>query len=184
MRYLFLVFLLLSGVVYAEDFTFFEGTTGTFTVTATDPDGDLLTYSASNLPNRATFENQIFSWKPSYRQAGFYPDIVFTVSDGFLTDTRVVNITVENTNRRPRIDPIVYPPVTLKWDAVVDDALVGYKVYRGIESRVYIVSVDVGNVTSYPLLLLPSGLHYFAVTAYNADGEESAYSDEVTYQVN
>ena len=64
-----------------------------FTVSATDPDGDTLTYSASNLPPGATFDShaQIFSWTP--QTPGTFSGIQFTVSDG-ITDPVMQTITI------------------------------------------------------------------------------------------
>jgi hypothetical protein len=67
---------------------------------ATDPDGDTLTYSASNLPTGATFDpaTRFFSWTPTSAQGGPSPYLVqFTVSDGQLTDTKVASIAVTDT---------------------------------------------------------------------------------------
>ena len=66
-----------------------------FTISATDPEGDQLTYSASNLPEGASFNanNRRFSWTPRYDQAGVYT-VRFEVSDGVLTDEEDVTITV------------------------------------------------------------------------------------------
>lgn len=77
----------------------------TFTISATDGDGDVLTYSATNLPSGATFAPSIrtFVFSPSFTQAGTYSP-TFTVSDGKGgTDTETVSITVANTNRPPTI---------------------------------------------------------------------------------
>ncbi|MEW5802532.1 MAG: MXAN_6640 family putative metalloprotease [bacterium] len=59
-----------------------EGTLLKFTVAAVDPDGDNLTYSASNLPPGADFNPQTgeFSWKPDPDQTGSYT-ITFTATD-------------------------------------------------------------------------------------------------------
>jgi len=67
-----------------------------FTVLATDPDGDPLTYSADNLPSGASFDpgTRTFSWTPSSGQAGTYPNVQFQVSDGALTDSENITITV------------------------------------------------------------------------------------------
>ncbi len=74
----------------------------TFILSATDPDGGTLTYSAVNLPAGATFTpaTKTFSWKPSYTQAGSY-SVTFKVSDGFLTNSKTITITVVNVNRPP-----------------------------------------------------------------------------------
>jgi hypothetical protein len=66
-----------------------------FSIKAIDPDGDALTYSAMGLPSGATFTNKVFSWIPSYDQAGSY-SVTFSVSDGELTDAEKITITVVN----------------------------------------------------------------------------------------
>ncbi len=80
-----------------------EGQTLQFTISASDPDGDPLTYSASNLPSGASFNagTRTFSWTPGYTQAGTYSSVRFQVSDGQDTDQEDITITVSNTNRAP-----------------------------------------------------------------------------------
>lgn len=67
----------------------------TFSVSATDPDGDPVNYSASGLPSGASFSAGTFSWTPSFTQAGTY-SVTFIASDGSLSDTEQVTITVGN----------------------------------------------------------------------------------------
>lgn len=69
-----------------------------FTITASDPDGDSLTYSASNLPTGANFDAvaQTFTWTPGYGAAGNY-NVTFTVTDNgtpIQSDSEQVTITV------------------------------------------------------------------------------------------
>jgi hypothetical protein len=64
----------------------------TFTLQATDPDGDELVFTAKNLPPGAQFNPPSFSWVPT--AAGIWPAITFTVSDGHLKDTKQVIIAV------------------------------------------------------------------------------------------
>lgn len=64
----------------------------TFTLQASDPDGDELVFSARNLPPGAQFSPPSFSWIPA--EAGVWPAISFTVSDGKLKTTRQVIIAV------------------------------------------------------------------------------------------
>ena len=84
-----------------------EGQTLSFTISATD-DGDTLIYTATNLPSGASFDGntQTFSWTPANNQAGTYSNITFQVSDGSLTDSQDVTITVVNTNRAPVLGAI------------------------------------------------------------------------------
>ena len=63
--------------------------------------------------------------------------------------------------------------------------MVGYRVYYGTTSRAYAQSlgagIDVGFQTTYTKSGLASGrVYYFAVTAVDATGNESAYSNEAT----
>jgi hypothetical protein len=72
--------------------------------------------------------------------------------------------------------------VTLAWDPNSEPDLGGYIVYYGVRSRLYTNAINVGNVTTNTVTGLVEGvLYYFAVTAYNTNGLESDYSDEVTY---
>jgi hypothetical protein len=72
-----------------------EGSLLSFSVSATDSDGDSLTYSATGLPSGANFTGQTFTWVPTYEQAGTY-SVTFTVTDGELTDSEPITITVAN----------------------------------------------------------------------------------------
>ena len=86
--------------------TVLEAQTLTFTVSASDPDGDALTYSASNLPPGATFDpaTHVFTRTPTYGQAGNYTDVEFIVTDSgtpMQLDDQPITITVGHTNRLP-----------------------------------------------------------------------------------
>jgi hypothetical protein len=71
-------------------------------VTASDPDGAVLTYSASNLPVGATFvpATRQFTWSPAYNQVGNYT-VTFSVSDGTLSASRNVTFTAIKVNYAP-----------------------------------------------------------------------------------
>jgi len=70
-----------------------ENETLSFTVNASDADGDTITYSAQNLPSGAIFSGNTFIWKPQYNQAGSY-EVTFVASDGQLQDSEIITITV------------------------------------------------------------------------------------------
>ncbi|MFA5361951.1 MAG: cellulase family glycosylhydrolase [Candidatus Omnitrophota bacterium] len=70
-----------------------EGQVLSFTVTATDKENDLLTYTASSLPQGASFVKQVFNWVPGYAQAGTY-QVTFTVTDGHRSDREDITIAV------------------------------------------------------------------------------------------
>ena len=80
----------------------------TFQVTATDPDGDDLTFSADNLPEGASFDaaNRSFTWTPDYDQAGSYTVHLTATDTGNQSDTTDVIINVANLNRGPALVPL------------------------------------------------------------------------------
>ncbi len=72
--------------------------------------------------------------------------------------------------------------VTLEWDPDASPGIAGYKIYYGNASRGYTTAIDVGNVSSCTVSNLQDSLdYYFAATAYDNSGQESGYSNEVTY---
>ncbi|NPE28438.1 DNRLRE domain-containing protein [Methanococcoides sp. SA1] len=109
------------------DRTVDEGNTLSSTVSATDVNGDSLTYSATGLPSGASIGSSTgaFSWTPSEGQAGTH-SVTFEVTDGQLTDSEEVTITViRNTSAAPSL---VYdnrlrestPDTTLAGDNYID----------------------------------------------------------------
>ncbi len=91
-----------------------EGAALAFTLSVTNPDGDSLTYSASNMPSGASINptTGAFSWTPSYSQAGTYANVRFTVTDSVLSDSENIAITVKNVNRAPVLGSIGNKTVT------------------------------------------------------------------------
>jgi hypothetical protein len=60
----------------------------------------------------------------------------------------------------------------------------GYRVHVGTESRVYYQVYDVGRATLFVFQdPVPGTRYYFAVTAYDVDGRESTFSNEVSYLI-
>ena len=95
-----------------------EGTALSFTLSASDPDGESLTFSAAGLPTGATLDpvTGAFSWTPTYEQAGLYT-LTFTVNDptnlsGSETVTVTINDVVQN------LGPLcsaAYPSISEIW---------------------------------------------------------------------
>ncbi|WP_340817879.1 right-handed parallel beta-helix repeat-containing protein [Methanolobus sp. WCC4] len=79
-----------------------EGLTLGFDISATDAEGDALTYTSTSIPSGASLSAQTFSWTPADGDAGSYT-AVFEVTDGYLTDTLTVPITVTPMNHAPVI---------------------------------------------------------------------------------
>jgi len=82
-----------------SDKTVDEGVLFSFAVNATDIDSAILSYSAAGLPDGATFNfsTRTFNWTPSYLQGRLQPyTVTFNVSDGIVSVSISVNITVNN----------------------------------------------------------------------------------------
>lgn len=71
--------------------------------------------------------------------------------------------------------------ITLQWDRNAEPAVTGYTVSYGTQSGNYATNVNVGNTTSWTVVLNPTvtSTYYFAVRAYTATAT-SAYSAEVS----
>ncbi len=70
--------------------------------------------------------------------------------------------------------------VRVSWVENSVSDVAGYKVYYGTVSHNYQSNVDAGTFTSVEIDGLSAGItYYFAVTAYNKSGNESAYSQEI-----
>ncbi len=85
-----------------------EGEAFSFTLSASDPDGDALSVFAEDLPAGAFFDNQTatFDWTPAQGQAGEYPPVSFHVTDGVNTVVRTVRFIVTPENAAPQIGGI------------------------------------------------------------------------------
>ena len=78
--------------------------------------------------------------------------------------------------------------VSLRWDAPTtntDDTpltdLAGFNIYQGTATGVYGSPVNVGYTLCHIVTGLTAGItYYFAATAYDTSGNESAYSNEVS----
>ena len=82
----------------------------TFTVDADDADSeDTLNYAVQNLPVGAKFNKSGFKWQPMASQVGTHT-VTFTVSDGFVTVSEPVLITVLAKNDGGNNPPPTPPP--------------------------------------------------------------------------
>lgn len=95
-----------------------EGDQLTFVLSATDPEGELLSLSAQNLPEGALFSDEVnnsgtFDWTPPFRSNGTY-DVTFfvveTVSTPALSDTMAGRILVGVTKGELIIRPNPFTP--------------------------------------------------------------------------
>ena len=76
------------------------------------------------------------------------------------------------------------PSVKLSWERSADPNATGYNIYYGLLSRRYTQKISFGNSTNATISGLVAGsTYYFAVTAYDQWGDESDFSNEISYKV-
>ncbi len=74
-----------------------------YRVTATDPDGDVLSFVLTTAPAGMTISaTGTISWTPSFNQSGQH-SVTVIVSDGQLSDSQAFIVLVADTNRAPNI---------------------------------------------------------------------------------
>ena len=80
----------------------------TFTATASDAEGDTLTYSLGNAPTGASINSTtgVFTWTPTEAQGPDSFTIKVIVSDGALTDEEDIIVTVNEINEAPVLGAI------------------------------------------------------------------------------
>jgi len=168
--------------------TAYVGTAYSFRPTASDPDGNKLTYKIARKPGWAAFSSSTGSLTgtPSSSQVGSYSRIVISVSDGIATKSLpAFSIKVAQATSTSS-------PVTLSWarptqnvDGTQLSNLAGYRIHYGQVSGRYDFSLPVGNpsITSATIENLTPARWYFAVTAVTSSGTQSDYSAELNKAV-
>jgi len=160
-----------------------EGGTYGFTPTATDPDGDTLTFSIANRPSWATFSASTgrLSGTPGTGSAGAYSNIVITVSDG-MARVSLAPFTITVQAPASGTATVSWVPPTYRTDGTPLTDLAGYKVYYGTSSGNYTRQIVIENagVTTYVVEGLTPATWYFATTAFDSDGGESDFSNEAS----
>lgn len=73
--------------------------------------------------------------------------------------------------------------VTVAWDPALDEGIAGYRVHAGTASREYRRVFSVTEGTAVTISNLVRGVtNYFAITAFDAFGQESGFSDEISFK--
>jgi hypothetical protein len=72
--------------------------------------------------------------------------------------------------------------LTLAWDASASTNVVGYRLYYGTNTRSYQFVTNTGLVLTQSVVLPRRGRWFFAATAYDTNGLESDFSNEVSWE--
>jgi hypothetical protein len=98
-------------------------------------------------------------------------------SDAGNTNLHIRRIVVKNSFTTPAY----HDSITVRWDPNVETDLAGYRVFAGTASRAYTRHKTLGLDTTAVVTELVVGVkYYFAVTAFDSAGNESAFSNEVS----
>jgi hypothetical protein len=160
-----------------------QGTQYAFQPTASDANGDALTFSIVNKPAWATFTASTgrLQGTPTAANVGTTSGIVISVSDGKTSKALpAFNITVQATATGSAI--LSWQPPTTNQDGSPLTNLAGYKVYWGTSQGTYPNAVTLNNpgLATYVVTNLVPGTYYFTVTAVSATGAESPRSNAVS----
>jgi hypothetical protein len=163
------------------------GSAYSFRPTASDANGDRLTFSIANRPAWASFNtsNGELSGTPTRAQVGAYSNIRITVSDGRggTASLPAFGITVSEVSSGGA--SLSWTPPTHNSDGSRLTNLAGYRIYYGTSAGALNRSVQVSNpsVTTYVIDNLAPATWYFAVRAYNTSGVESTLSKTASKRV-
>jgi len=154
-----------------------------FRPSASDADGDRLTFSISGRPAWATFNSSTGQLSGTPTTAGTFSGIVISVSDG-RGGTRsigpfAITVTAPTTNGTAEIS---WTPPTTNTDGSSLTNLAGYRISYGTSANglTKTIQVPTAGITSYVVENLTAGTWYFSVRAYTANGTESAQSAVVS----
>jgi ABC-type cobalt transport system substrate-binding protein len=159
-----------------SDRTVTENSFLTFTLSATDPDGDPVSYgSGTPLPRGASINSGtgVFTWTPDYDQAGKY-SINISASDGVKKAYVIFFITVNNLNRAPIFGSLPdkvgseNTPLTFTLTAVDPDGdTITYGSYTALPTGAFVTSAGIFSWTpSYQ----QNGT--YTITFYATDGKD------------
>ncbi len=155
------------------------GSLYSFQPTASDADGDTLTFSIVNKPSWATFSTStgLLRGTPSAGDVGTTSGIVISVSDA-KSSAAVAAFKVTVQAFATGSATLSWMPPTQNADGSPLTNLSGYKMYWGTTKGSYPNSVTLTNpgLTSYVVGNLVPGTYFFATKALTSTGRESAFS--------
>ena len=145
------------------DYELPEETAVSFTVSATDINGDSIQYSSPDLPPGATLDPETgeFNWTPDYTDASVWVvTLVATDNDPTLplSSSIQTKITVTNVNRAPVVDAI--PDMTVHETQTVSFVVTGFDPDNPITQR----NPDLGDALTWSAIGLPFGSEFDPVT--------------------
>ena len=160
-----------------------EGQSYSFIPTASDPDGDSLTFSVSNRPPWAAFSTATgrLSGTPGAGAVGDYPNIQIRVSDGLL-QASLAAFSIDVQESANGTVTMSWTPPTTRTDGSPLTNLAGFRLRYGNSVGNYSNTITIPNpgVTTYLVENLARGTYYFVIAAYDSTGIESSNTSPVS----
>lgn len=148
-----------------------------FTISASDADGDTITYSATGLPSGASLNasSGAFTWTPSVGQAGIY-NVTFIASDGLGgTDSETIAITVTGVSPSNVVATAASAAsVNISWAPSTSG--VTYEVFRRAAGAGYISIGTTGSLGFTDNTVSGTVAYLYAVRSLDGGGSPSALS--------
>lgn len=157
-----------------------ESTAYTFAPTASDANGDALTFQIQNKPAWATFNTVTGQLSGTPTAVASFQNIIISVTDGKASASLpafAIQVTAASSTQAGS--------ATVSWSAPTENTdgsavtnLAGFVIAYGTSAGSLSQSITVSNpsVSTYVIDSLPAGTYYFAVKAYTTVGTESSLS--------
>jgi hypothetical protein len=159
-----------------------------FQPSASDADGNTLTFSIQNRPAWATFSTTTgrLSGTPALTDVASFSNIIISVSDGTASVSLPSFSLAVLQGSATGSATVTWTPPTQNTDDTPLTDLASYRVVYGRAADALSQSATVNNagVSSYTVDGLAQGAWYFAVIAVNADGMESVLSNVASKTIN
>ncbi len=159
------------------------GRAWTFTPTATDPNGDRITFEIQNRPAWATFDNATgrLSGTPSAANVGSFANVVISATDGNGRSS-LPAFSINVSAIASGTATVAWTAPTTRSDGTALTNLAGYRIYYGVGPNSFdnVIEVNTVGVTNFVVENLSVGTWYFAVSARDSTGAESGLSTAAT----
>jgi hypothetical protein len=148
-----------------------------FTPQASDANGDSLTFEIQNRPSWANFDSATGRlWgTPSAAAVGMYSNVVISATDGAArASLPAFSISVNTLAMGQAV--LSWLPPTARTDGTPLTNLSGYRIYYGDSPAGLsnVIDLNTTGVTNHVVENLSAGTWYFAISAFDAAGLESA----------
>lgn len=155
-----------------------------FTPTASDPDGNALTFSVAGAPAWAAFDTRTgrLSGMPQAANVGT-STVRVIVGDGQATATLQYTLTVVAATTGQAT--LSWTPPTTRTDGSLLTNLAGYRIYYGTNAASLTTRIDLTNpgLATYVVTNLAPGTWYFQISSVDSGGVESARAGPVSLTI-